>query len=334
MVWSTEILNFIKNNDISIGFFTQSPFWKLNENIRKGFIQFNYTEEEITNLYNIQDIENFLPFVTDFKLRQYQKEILLKYHNNKFNCVAKSRQCGITLVDAIFALHYILTNTDKAITIICDKTSTAVEMIDKVKKLYCSLPFYMKPGVDTWNQSSISFDNGVRLKAVVGVNGGVGYQIHCLMIQEASFIPNFDRLYRSTFPIIASLKDAKLIISSTLAEGEFNNFYERIDKGMSDPKTKTNFTLSKVYWNQVEGRDEKWKNDAILAIGGIEAFEREYNLNLGKATPTAIDNTELFNDVDKALEEFTKEFKMNSNKKTIKKLNSILKKIIKKRGLE
>lgn len=316
MVWSTAIINFIKENNIPTGFFTQSPYWKLDENIRKDSILFNYTDEEITTLVSIKnDVFNLIPFL-NIKLRDYQEDLLNKVSNNRYNLVLKSRQCGIDTVNAISILHYILTNEDKNILVLVNNIQQGCELIDKVKKLYYSLPFYMKIGVETWNQSSIKFSNGVRLKVGAGKNAAIGTQIHYLLICDAAHIVNFFEIYRSLFPMVSSLKDSKITISST--PNGINDFYH-IYKDAS--LNKNSYALTKVYWHQVDGRDEQWKKDAILSIGSLNHFEQEYELKFhGEITQAENKTLEQINDV-------VSELKNNINIKSVKKLSKLVKEL-------
>ena len=70
-----------------------------------------------------------------------------------------------TISSAIFMLHSILFNNDKNVMIVANKGDTAIEIMDKLKSIYTLLPFFLKPGVKVWNQKSLTFDNGCRIKS-------------------------------------------------------------------------------------------------------------------------------------------------------------------------
>jgi hypothetical protein len=64
-----------------------------------------------------------------------------------------------TISASIFMLHTILFSNDKNIMIVANKGDTAVEIVDKNKSIYSLLPFFLKPGIKTWNQKSLTFEN-------------------------------------------------------------------------------------------------------------------------------------------------------------------------------
>ncbi len=315
MIWSTTILNFIKENNIPIGFFTQTPYWKFDETIRKSSIEFQYTDEEIDNINKIKDnIFNLIPFI-NVKLRGFQEELLNKFRDNRFNLIVKSRQCGINTVNAISILHYILTNTNKNVVVLTNKTQNGIGIIDIIKNLYNTLPFYMKVGVETWNQTSIRFDNGVTLRLVSNLNA-MGINIDYLLMDEAAHIINFDSMYRNVYPQISAIKDSKITICST--PNGINGFYHIYNDALLK---RNSYTLTKIYWNEVEGRDEQWKKETILSIGSLNHFEQEYELKFhGEVVQT---DNKILNQID----DIIIELKNNINIKSVKKLNKLVKEL-------
>ena len=99
-----------------------------------------------------------------------------------------------------------------------------------------------------------------------------------IYLDEFAFVPNAEEFFRSTYPVISSGKETKLIVSST-ANG-LNLFYKMwkdANEGRSDLKP------FRVDWFQVPGRDEAWKIRQ-LAILGQHGFDQEYgNEFLGSA---------------------------------------------------
>ena len=43
------------------------------------------------------------------------------------------------------------------------KGKTAAEILDKVKKIYLEVPYFLKPGIYKWNMGEIVLDNGCRI---------------------------------------------------------------------------------------------------------------------------------------------------------------------------
>lgn len=66
---------------------------------------------------------------------------------------------------SIFVLWYILMNQDKSVLICANKYKTAKDILQRVKMAYQMLPSWLKPGIITWNASSIEFSNGCKVTA-------------------------------------------------------------------------------------------------------------------------------------------------------------------------
>ncbi len=66
-------------------------------------------------------------------LRDYQKDIIDLYTQNRFSILMASRQTGKTVSAAIVLLHFVLFNNDKGVMIVANKGKTVIEIIRKIK---------------------------------------------------------------------------------------------------------------------------------------------------------------------------------------------------------
>jgi hypothetical protein len=190
-------------------------------------------------------------------LRDYQKEILDNFVNSRFNILMASRQVGKTISSAIFMLHKILFDNDKNIMIVANKGDTAVEIVDKIKSIYSLLPFFLKPGIKTWNQKSLTFENGCRIKTSARTKTpAIGFTIDVLYLDEFAHIPSniIEPYYTAAFPTTAAVQNSKIIITST--PNGMNLFHRLLidaERPEGDP-LKNNYKAMRVYWYQVPGR--------------------------------------------------------------------------------
>ena len=101
----------------------------------------------------------------------------------------------------------------------------------------------------------------------------------CLILDELAFIePHLvEEFWKSVYPIVSSSKKSKIFIAST-ANGTGNLFYKLYTGAESG---ETNWACDKILWNEIPGRDERWKEDTINSIGSIEAFNQEFNCVTG-----------------------------------------------------
>jgi len=162
-----------------------------------------------------------------------------------------------TISSAIFMLHKILFDNDKNIMIVANKGDTAVEIVDKIKSIYSLLPFFLKPGVKTWNQKSLTFENGCRIKTSARTKTpAIGFTIDVLYLDEFAHIPSniIEPYYTAAFPTTAAVQNSKIIITSTPnGMNLFHRLLTDAERPEGDPQ-KNNYKPMRVYWYQVPGR--------------------------------------------------------------------------------
>jgi len=141
----------------------QNPWLKSEIGLRRSGVSFKMTADEQSEYIKCAlDVHYFTEkyskvktedgSINNIKLREYQKEMLNSFVNNRFSILMASRQVGKTISSSIFMLHTILFSNDKNIMIVANKGDTAVEIVDKIKSIYSLLPYFLKPGIKTWNQ--------------------------------------------------------------------------------------------------------------------------------------------------------------------------------------
>lgn len=246
----------------------QNPWMKSEVGIRRSGVSFRMSQNEQQEYVRCAlDIHYFTEMycktkredgsVGSITLRDYQKEILDNFVNNRFNILMASRQVGKTVSSAIFILHTILFNNDKNVMIVANKGDTAVEIVDKVKSIYTLLPFFLKPGVKTWNQKSLTFENGCRIKTSArSKTPAIGFTIDVLYLDEFAHIPSniIEPYYTAAFPTVSAVQNSKIIITST--PNGMNLFHKLLidaERPDGDP-LRNNYKPMRVYWYQVPGR--------------------------------------------------------------------------------
>jgi hypothetical protein len=162
-----------------------------------------------------------------------------------------------TISSSIFMLHKILFDNDKNIMIVANKGDTAVEIVDKIKSIYSLLPLFLKPGIKTWNQKSLTFENGCRIKTSARTKTpAIGFTIDVLYLDEFAHIPSniIEPYYTAAFPTTAAVQNSKIIITSTPnGMNLFHRLLTDAERPEGDPM-KNNYKPMRVYWYQVPGR--------------------------------------------------------------------------------
>jgi hypothetical protein len=141
--------------------------------------------------------------------------------------------------------------------IVANIAATTLEIVDKIKGIYVLLPFFLKVGVKNWNQKSVVFDNGCRIKtAARSKTPAIGFTIDLLYMDEFAHIPSniIEPYYTAAYPTVSALQNSKIIITST--PNGMNLFWKLLtaaERPEGDP-LKNNYKAMRVYWYQVPGR--------------------------------------------------------------------------------
>lgn len=179
-----------------------------------------------------------------------------------------------TQTTTAFVLHFMLFNPTKTIGILANKADQAQEIIERIQLTYELLPFFLKGSVKSYNKRSMKLSNESRVFAGGSGNGGIrGKSLSLVVIDEVAFLRNDMEFYESTYPVISSGKDSRVIMMSTPngARGLFYKIFTEAKEG------KNEYKYIEVPWNQVPGRTEKWKEQTIKNTSQ-EAFDQEQDL--------------------------------------------------------
>ncbi len=162
-----------------------------------------------------------------------------------------------TVSAAIAILHFVLFNNDKNVMIIANKGDTAIEIVDKIKSIYQLLPFFLQKGIKNWNQKSLTFENGCRIKTSArSKTPAIGFTIDFLYMDEFAHIPSniIEPYYTAAFPTVSAIDNSKIVITST--PNGMNMFYKLLNSAEKPDgdKQKNNYKAMRVYWWQVPNR--------------------------------------------------------------------------------
>ena len=210
--------------------------------------------------------------LVNFKLYPYQEKMFEHFRSNRFSIVLACRQSGKSISSVGYLLWFALFNPEKTIAILANKGATAREMLARVTLMLENLPFFLQPGCKALNKGSLEFSNNSRIIASATSGSSIrGMSVNLLFLDEFAFVENATEFYTSTYPVISSGKDTKVIITST-ANGIGNQF-EKIWTGAVQGTNE--YKAFRVDWWDVPGRDEKWKQQTIANTSQLQ-FDQEF----------------------------------------------------------
>lgn len=226
-----------------------------------------------------------------FELYPYQEKMFTHFNDNRFSIVLACRQSGKSISSVGYLLWYALFHPEKTIAVLANKGATAREMLARVTLMLENLPFFLQPGCKALNKGSIEFSNNSRIIAAATSGSSIrGMSVNLLFLDEFAFVENAAEFYTSTYPVISSGKDTKVIITST-ANGIGNTFHkiwEGAVQGVNEYKP------FRVDWWDVPGRDQAWKKQTVANTSQLQ-FDQEFGNTFYGTGDTLIDGQVLLN---------------------------------------
>jgi hypothetical protein len=240
-----------------------------------------------TNFIHIISLDKGL---VKFNMWDFQKEMMNKFHNNRFSICKLPRQVGKSTTSVAFILHYIIFNENVNVAILANKASLARELLGRLQLAYEHLPRFLQQGVKEWNKGSIELANGSRAMADSTTGSSVrGRSFNVIFLDEFAHVPNniAEAFFMSTYPTITSGSTTKVIIVST-PKG-MNLFYRMWTEAIEH---KSLYVPIEVHWSMVPGRDQKWKEETIRNTSQ-EQFDQEFECEFLGSTNTLISSAKL-----------------------------------------
>ena len=251
--------------------------------LRKSNLPFKYTEDEIKileicsydkeffsdNFGRLKDGEKGYSNIT---LRPYQRDLLKRYENNRWNIIMFPRQSGKTTTTVLEIVHFCCFNIDKDCVVIAQSDKVVNEILAKIKEAFAGLPFFMCPGFISFNKKGFTCDNGCRLSIGIASESVVqGFALDLLYIDEFAYIKNsmVRTFWNNIYPTLINNPNSRCIITST---PNGRNFFWEL---WTNAEAKINkFKPYRIYWYEVPRLQslEEFKADTIANVG-IEGWE-------------------------------------------------------------
>ena len=273
-----------------------------NPHVKKDGIEEEWTQEKVAEYARCMSdpahfakkhlkIINLNEGLVPFELYPYQEEMFKQFNENRFTVVLACRQSGKSISSVAYLLWYAIFHPEKTVAVLANKGATAREMLSRITLMLENLPFYLQPGCKVLNKGSIEFSNNSKIFAAATSGSSIrGQSVNLLFLDEFAFVERAAEFYTSTYPVVSSGTDTKVIITST-ANGignPFHKIWEGAVQGVNEYKP------FRVDWWDVPGRDEKWKEETINNTSQIQ-FDQEFGNTFFGTGDTLINAETLLN---------------------------------------
>ena len=272
-----------------------------NPNLKKAGTEIQFTKKQVEEwikckndpLYfacKYMQIINLDEGLVPFEMYDFQKKILMDFHENRFNIAKLPRQTGKSTTVVAYLLYYAIFYDSVNIGILANKASTARELLGRLQLAYENLPKWMQHGVLVWNKGSLELENGSKIMAASTSASAVrGMSFNILFLDEFAFVPNHvaEQFFASVYPTITSGRSTKVIIIST--PNGMNHFYKMWEDARNG---KNGYVTNEVHWSQVPGRDAKWKEETMKNTSKRQ-FAQEFECDFLGSADTLISPAKL-----------------------------------------
>jgi hypothetical protein len=238
-----------------------------------------------------------------FKLFDFQAELVRTMFESKNVVVLKSRQLGISTLLAAFCCWLSVFYPDKFTLVIATKANTAKNFLEKVKVFFQYTPKFMKPGITEWNKFNLTMTNGSRIEvSTTTADAGRSAALSLLVVDEAAFIPELATIMTAAAPTIST--GGKAIMLST-PNGTSGFFYETCmlakeyqealaDGRMTKVEEKTSYKLVTLPWDLHPERDQDWYINMCKTLNNSkQAIAQELNCSFEGSGNTVVPHDDI-----------------------------------------
>lgn len=254
-----------------------------NINVKRDGVQQQWVEHEVVEYAKCMSDPSYFARkyvkiisldegLVNFDLYPYQEQMFNHFNDNRFSIVLACRQSGKSISSVVYLLWYAIFHPEKTIAVLANKGATAREMLQRVTLALEHLPFFLQPGCRALNKGSIEFSNNSRIVAAATSGSSIrGMSVNLLFLDEFAFVERASEFYTSTYPVISSGRDTKVIITST-ANGIGNTFHKIWEGAVQQTNEYKPYTVN---WWDVPGRDEEWKRQTVSNTSQLQ-FDQEF----------------------------------------------------------
>ena len=272
-----------------------------NPQLKAAFVPVEFTEDQVKEYIKCKNnpthfISNYVQIVdvdkglVPFELRDYQKNMVDTFSDQRFVICKMARQSGKSTTIIAYLLHYVLFNESTNVAVLANKKALAVELLGRLQLAYENLPKWLQQGVVTWNKGNLEIENGSKIIAAATSGSAIrGGSYNIIFLDEFAHVPSniSEQFFNSVYPTISSGETTKVLIVST--PNGMNMFY----KMWVDAEEKRNsYSPIEVHWSQVPGRDEKWKQETIKNTSELQ-FQQEFECDFIGSANTLINGAKL-----------------------------------------
>ena len=271
-----------------------------NPLLKRVGINVNFTEDQVQEYIKCaRDPVYFTKYikiitldegVTEFKMYDFQEEMIETFHKNRFVIMKCPRQVGKTTTTVAYLLWTILFQDSQTVAVLANRGETARGILGKLQLAYENLPMWLQQGVVEWNKGRVELENGsVIIASSTSSSAARSGSFNIVFLDEFAFVPGniATDFFTSVYPVNTAGTKTKIIIVST--PNGMNLFYKIWTDAVNK---KNNYVPFEVHWSMVPGRDDVWKEETIRNTSEHQ-FRQEFETEFLGSSNTLISGQKL-----------------------------------------
>ncbi len=201
-----------------------------------------------------------------------------------------------------YALWLGMFHTNKNILILSITDRESTRFLDKVKIAFRHLPDWLRGETLKDNEHTLHLESGSLISSISSSeSAGRSEALSLLIVDEAAFIKNIEKIYTSSYPTL-STGGSCIVISTPCGVGGF--FHQTWVRAESK---ENNFNPIFLHWRMHPERDDAWYEDQVRQLADPKRIAQELDCEF-----LASGNTVISGDILKVLVESTPYAKRNS----------------------
>ena len=125
-----------------------------NPLLKSAYVPQNFSEEQVEEYIKCQQdplyfVNKHVKIVSvdegliEFDVRDYQEDMINRFHNERFVICKMARQSGKSTTILAYLLHYILFNENVSVAVLANKKATAMELLGRLQLAYEHMPKWL-----------------------------------------------------------------------------------------------------------------------------------------------------------------------------------------------
>lgn len=273
-----------------------SEYYLNNPKLKRANVKIAFTQQQVEEYQKcaadpIYFIEKYCKIINidkglvNFKLYDFQKEMIDVFIHNRFAIAKCPRQVGKTIAVSGYLLWVVLFKGNQNIAVLANKDRQAKVILARIKFMFEHLPKWLQMGVTEWNKGNIELENNSKIIASSTSSSAIrGDSYTNIYLDEFAHVPKNiqDEFFASVYPTISAGETSKIIITSTPKGMDlFYKIWSLSEQG------KNSYARIDVHWSQIPGRTEEWKKQTI-ANTSEEQFREEFECEFVGSSNTLI----------------------------------------------